>query len=252
MQNASIKTIKIKITNYCMNSCTFCIFHKRNSKLNIDNIVKIFSVVPNDWKGQILINGGEPTLHVDFIKMSEYIRKLYPENRLGLGTNLRLFEKSSKRIEEIFNAITELYDLFQIGCDLEHNNIDIVEKLVPVLRNKNKDVYINCLKDFSNEQIDKKLLMLDERYGSLTKFSSVFNHNENITEHNKNKKQLCKKRQRDILIDADGEIYFCFQQSFETSLGNIKNLSQNKLYSVFFETTIDYSYNACYKCSFYE
>lgn len=64
--------------------------------------------------------------------------------------------------------------------------------------------------------------------------------------------ELCKKRQREILIDADGEIYFCFKQSFEKSLGNVKDMSVSDIHKIFFETEINYFYNACIKCPYYE
>lgn len=247
-----INTIKIKITNFCMNNCSFCIFHKRTNQLSFEVVDKIINSIPEIWQGQLVINGGEPTLHKNFIQISELLRNKFPKNRFGLGTNLRIFEKQTKKSTNIFNAIIKNYDLFQIGCDAEHKNIEIVEKLVPIFRHNNKDVYINCIEEYSNIEINKRLKNLDNNFGSKTLFSPVLNHNEHTILEAVNEKQLCKKRQSDILIDADGEIFFCFKQSFEKSLGNVKNANIKELHSIFFETNIDYMYNACYKCSYYE
>lgn len=246
-----IKTIKIKITNFCMNNCSFCIFHDKTEELKFHDIIKIIKAIPKIWKGQIILNGGEPTLHKDFIAITKYIRNTFPNNRFGLGTNLKLFEFQNQKTRKVFETMISNYDLLQVGCDNEHKNIEIVEKLVPVLRKNGKDVYLNCINEFSDKTIKEKLKALDNNFGSKTAFSPVLNHNEHYIFEDIKHKQLCSIRQNDILIDADGEIYFCFQQSFEKSLGNVKKKGNKELYSIFFETNIDYLYSACNKCPYY-
>ena len=245
-----LKTIKLKINSICMNSCRFCVFHNSKERLELADIRKILNVIPSTWRGQILINGGEPLLHANILQISHFLAQNFPNNRRGIGTNLRYFEICSIKKKKMFDKLVEYYDLFQIGCDDEHNNIDVVGKLVPIIMNFKKDVYINAITEFCNRKTAKRLLDLQMKTGCEVNFSPVFDHSNNHFSQNETKeiKSLCKKRNSDVLINSDGEIYKCFKQDFSISLGNIKNLEELDIKQILFVKDIDFPYFACNLC----
>lgn len=248
----TLETIKIKINGSCMNRCCFCIFNNDSRILTITDIEKVLGAVPDDWRGQILINGGEPTLHTNIIEIGEYLSTCCQDSRLGLGTNLRIFEKNSPKSDSIFKSIIDHYDLVQIGCDDEHRNLEIVESLVPVLTSNGLEVYINCIQEYATEETVLRLKELDNNSGSKTHLSNVLDHSrfhlEDITQIDK----LCARRQQEVLIGNDGEIYFCFKQDFLTSIGNIRKLQVDGISELLFHSKIKEPYYACSVCPHYE
>lgn len=248
----SLGTIKFKINGLCMNRCCFCIFNNDSRILSMEDIEKVLYAVPDDWKGQILINGGEPTLHENIISIGEYLSARYENSRLGLGTNLRIFEKKNPKSDSIFKSIIDHYNLVQIGCDDEHRNLEIVERLVPVITANGLDVYINCIQEYATEETVLRLKELDNISGSKTRLSSVLDHSRFHREDITHADKLCARRQQEVLIGNDGEIYFCFKQDFLRSIGNIRNLEVNEINELLFHSTIKEPYSACSVCPHYE
>ena len=248
----TLETIKFKINGSCMNSCCFCIFNNDSRILTIEDIEKVLDAVPDDWRGQILINGGEPTIHKNIIDISKYLSVRCESCRLGIGTNLLIFEKKSLRTDSILRSIIDHYDLVQIGCDDEHRNLEIVESLVPVLTANGLEVYINCIEEYATEATVLRLKELDNISGSNTRLSNVLDHSrfhrENITQVDK----LCARRQQEVLIGNDGEIYFCFKQDFLKSIGNVRDLQVDEINELLFHFKIKEPYNACSVCPYYE
>jgi cyclic pyranopterin phosphate synthase len=247
-----IETIKFKINGVCMNNCCFCIFNSDSRTLTIEGIERVLAALPKNWNGQILINGGEPTLHRDIVEMGEYLSTRFPDSRLGIGTNLKLFEKKEIKSDSIFESLLKYYDLVQIGCDDEHMNLKIVESIVPILTANGLDVYINCIEEYATKETILRLKTLDLKYGSKTRLSKVLDHslfhNENIKPVNR----LCARIQKEVLINNDGEIYFCFKQDFTKSAGNINNLGIAEIEKLLFYTPITEPFKACSICPYYE
>lgn len=248
----TIETIKFKINGVCMNNCCFCIFNNDSRTLAIEDIKKVLDALPRSWKGQILINGGEPTLHRNIVEIGEYLSARCQDSCLGLGTNLRLFEKKNLKSDSILKSVMNHYDLVQIGCDDEHGNLEIVERLVPILSANGLKVYINCIKEYATEETILRLKTLDFKSGSKTRLSNVLDHSRFHNEKIKTVKRLCTKHQKEVLIGNNGEIYFCFKQDFIKSAGNIKNLGTDEIEKLLFHTPIEETYQACGICPHYE
>jgi cyclic pyranopterin phosphate synthase len=247
-----IETIKFKINGVCMNNCCFCIFNNDPRILTIKDISKVLTALPKNWKGQILINGGEPTLHRDIMDIGKYLSTRFPDSRLGIGTNLKLFEKKELKSDSIFTSLLQYYNLVQIGCDDEHMNLEIVESIVPILTANGLDVYINCIKEYATKETILRLKALDLKYGSKTRLSNVLDHSLFHNENINLAKRLCARNQKEVLVNNDGEIYFCFKQDFTKSAGNINNLGIDDIEKILFHTPITEPFKACSICPYYE
>lgn len=246
----SLRTVKLKINGRCMNRCCFCVFNNRSEQLEDGDVSRLLRVIGKEWKGLLVINGGEPTIHPRFQEISYVLAGDARANRRGVGTNLRLFERRSSQSERIWSTILDCYDIVQIGCDDEHRNLDVVEQRVPELRSAGKEVYIQCAAEFASRRTHRRLRELDDQTGSRTRFTQVTNHgNYRASDPVPPRKFLCDKRRREVLIDCDGEIFFCFQQDFSTSEGNFFQLDDTELRHLIFNRVPTEPYRSCPDCS---
>lgn len=252
-----LKTIKFKINGICMNKCRFCIFHDNPARLDYRDMDKVMGVFPRDWRGQILINGGEPVLHPDIADISARLASNHTRQRRGIGTNLLYFKNRNAARQSLFTHILACFDLFQIGCDDEHKNIDVVERIVPEIIAAGKEVYINCLLEYCSKDTRARLEKLDQQHGSVTRFVHAKDYTALARMHlDRNLDTLerapCSRRYKEVLIDCDGKIFFCFNQEFADSSGNIHDMTNNALRQVLFEDEIKYPFRACKSCQFYK
>lgn len=243
-----LQTVKLKINGACMNRCSFCRFHGRPERLTCDEVARVVGTLPEGWRGQVLINGGEPTLHPDFEAISRLLKDRWPHLRRGVGTNLRLFERQSTRAARAWQSVLDCYDLVQIGCDDAHHNIDIVERLVPRLRDAGLEVYINSLRGQVGERTSMRLQRLDASTGSTTRLSPVFDHNSPRAPHPEASRGLCAKRRREVLVDCDGKIYFCFHHGFARPIGDLHTLEPAQLADLLLSEDPRATYQGCQHC----
>ena len=99
--------ILFKITSRCNDNCDFCIerkfMKKKRADLSFEEIKKNFEYLNNEFKlDYVVITGGEPTLHPDFLKIIDYFHKRNIEFRVI--TNLLKFgdEKFFQKILPYF------------------------------------------------------------------------------------------------------------------------------------------------------
>lgn len=251
-----LSTVKVKINGRCMNSCRFCTFHGRSETLEVEHLERVLAALPEGWTGQVLVNGGEPTLHPRFVEMAERLGTLRPGCRVGVGTNLRLFERGTEgphrtsRIEACWDALLRCFDLVQVGCDDEHRNIDVVERLVPLLRHNGIDVYLNCMAEFASERTRTRLRALDATTGSSTRLCSVTPRTRSATPvASADEGALCVKRGRELLVDCDGAIYFCFNQELEVPVANLHRTGDTALRALARTYVPPAPFRACSSCS---
>ena len=131
--------IMIDITNACINQCgncmRFCGYYDKPFYMDFDYFKKVVDSL-HDFKGQIGIIGGEPTLHPDFVKMVEYIRDTYPYKKTNnffrnpvkdinsyiLNTNVdndgkfKLFTcANTQQFYDNFELIDDVFDTFRFN-----------------------------------------------------------------------------------------------------------------------------------------
>jgi len=231
-----VQTIKVKINGRCMNACRFCTFHGRPERLEWAHVARVLHAAPEGWTGQVLVNGGEPTLHPSFVAIAQALHALRPGCRVGVGSNLRLFERMaegfvvSPRVLARWKVMLACFDLVQIGCDDEHRNLDVVVRLVPELRARGVDVYLNCLLEAASEGTLARLRALAERTGCHVRFSHITPRGtQRRSESEPASDVLCAKRCRELLVDCDGALHFCFNQELERPVGNLHALDDEAL-----------------------
>jgi len=246
-----LQAVKLKINGRCMNSCRFCVFHSRDELLELADVQRVVEALGEHWRGQVILNGGEPTIHPRFVEIAEGLNAMAPGLRRGLGTNLRLFEAHRPTRQREWCTVISCFSLVQVGCDDEHANIDIVELRVPELRAEGLEVYINCLDGYYSARTRDRLLALDARVGSRTRFSSPLVHaNFSADKPHPDARYLCDKRRREVLIDCDGSIYFCFHQEFIEPAGNLHHLDWRPLADLLLLGAPERPYRACAACPY--
>jgi GTP 3',8-cyclase len=245
-----VKVIKLKINGICLNSCSFCMFHENKSRLSLGDVERVFNQIQSLNIPLIVINGGEPTLHPEFEAISKFLRSRFKGKiKLQIGTNLRLFENRSPRLNNIYEAMVSTYDRISIGCDAEHKNIDIVEKTVPDLRNRGLEVSITTVEGYSDNSLLERLELLSEKYSARVRVSQVNHFSQDNNEKSLN--HLCMLRRDTALIDCDGAVYFCSYQELEKQVFNIHSVPDCELNDRLFNYVPKELYKYCVDCHRY-
>lgn len=126
-----LKRIYLLITNKCNLTCTMCIRgENQNKEMRFEEFKEIFDK-ENTSDIEIVITGGEPTLHQNFIKFVEYSSKKF--KKVLIATN--------GMINEYIDAIKDIENImFQISLDGDrenHNNIrgkDSFDKIIKTIK----------------------------------------------------------------------------------------------------------------------
>lgn len=201
--------VKIKITNRCNRRCSFCVFNEK-SNLSTDLSFDDFKFIVNRIKeldfDKIHINGGEPTIHRDFIKMIEYVKTEIPNKIMVLGTNCIEMSKDL----ELLEFVKRNFDEVCIGCDDEHRNIEQVKFCIEELKKGiNKVVVINSLRNYLSPEVEEQIKKVSKKYGCI--------YVENDEYHNRKGKPvnklngLCNQNgKRVLMIQENGNCYRCF------------------------------------------
>lgn len=166
----------------------------------------VLDILKNLSFQKLHINGGEPLVHKEFREMTLCAKERFPEKILVLGTNLVLLEGR----EDIIRFVRKHYNEVLIGCDDEHNNIDALERVIPLLKqNEDLVVVINSLVEYTCEDVFKRIDRLKEQFGIIAVRNYVY-HNRTGPAVNNLKKGLCAKQNTVILIQENGDFYRCF------------------------------------------
>ncbi|MDD4082827.1 MAG: radical SAM protein [Sphaerochaetaceae bacterium] len=241
----SIDSFKIKITPKCTRHCSYCIFNDNNSKeMAIKEFNKILEKGKQFHFNKIFINGGEPTIHSEFITISQTLRKNFPHKEKILGTNCTVLFYSDKLLKEAIKS----YDTFLIGCDDEHNNTKEVLKIVPKLRYAKKTVVINTVTSHVSKRLNKLIDKLCKKTGSIHIHNQV-HHSQTDKQKNRIKK-ICKKYlHKTLLVDVNGNCHRCYN-AVEKNNPEFNIKDNNFKEKLFCEPKNPY--NFCYYCDEYD
>jgi len=245
-----LEKIKFKINNTCMNECSFCQFNNNPEKLYVKDLNDFFNKISKNnfiKFRRIIINGGEPTIHPEFLDISKYLKDRFEGNKIiQLGSNLKLFEISNKNTQKRLEAIFETYQKVSIGCDDEHQNIDIVEKLIPEFYRRRIKININSINGYYSNKTMHRLLNLKKKYGVNLMFSPLAHYWED--KPFLGNPGLCRDRRRDFLVNCNGDAFFCYQQELMKPVFNIHCIDQKVLNYYLFEYIPSKKYNFCMNC----
>lgn len=105
----------IAIWNRCNNHCIMCTnYHSFQEESTLpysfENIFERWGNLPLKQTEVLSLTGGEPTIHPDFFKIIKRFTKLYPNNKIAIATNGRLFAYSqfTKKLLKYRNLILEI------------------------------------------------------------------------------------------------------------------------------------------------
>lgn len=202
--------IKVKITNRCNRDCCFCVFNsiETGHDLSFEKYKIIIEKLKKLQFDKFHINGGEPLIHPQFVEMTKYAKEAFPNVKMVLGTNAILLNNA-----DIFNFVSDYYDEICIGCDLEHKNIEYVEKAVPQILNRNNNIkiIINSIIEYANSTFFERLNALKARFKEQiilvknnvyhVKEGKPINHLTNLCVNNSS---------GNLLIQENGQCYRCF------------------------------------------
>ena len=248
---ARAATIKIKINNQCINQCSYCLFNGSNDKLRLSDIDYFLNIIQGVDYYRIIINGGEPLIHPDYLAIIDNLASYRNQVRLELGTNLIPFTYHKYIRQEYLEKTINTFSRFQIGCDDEHKNIDIVERFVPILVRNNREVAINSINGFYSEKTRSRLEKLKNEFG-ITLYYSELAHEYKAREKRNTELSLCRFRHCELLLNSNGDGFFCYQQEFESPLFNIFKDKSSKILRAITTDEIGYPFKFCTYCAKYK
>jgi len=274
---------QIELTHSCNLACDYCYMNsklyskKLFNKISTSKLLDKLGQLRDKGVLEIGITGGEPTLHPDFDKISQYALKNFESveiitNGVNYETIYNLIKLSNKYKHKL-NLSMSFNMWYRNFDELWNNNFYIVKaikKIKPL-----QPIRIICTDyKYSKKKtkiVEKKLLELGAKAVDYSYVSPIGRAKNKITEmyyinkykqHKKNDKRVFTANQRNCgllfkhsAIDPKGNIRPCALFSDQIVLGNIftdKNIddfiSKNiKLYNLFAPNKI-----ICKGCNFYD
>lgn len=215
--------LKLKINGLCVRDCSFCPFHHDPSLLEVAHLEKLFSLWPEPTYEQLVINGGEPTIHPRFDEICTFLRGLETGGAsLEIGTNLVTVADGSPRARKLLDTMLQTFGRFRVGCDDEHRNIDILERLAPEILKAGRGIIVNAVVDHCGEDVRKRLRRLWEDHGVKVLRSQLM-HDVRQTPRLREQGAPCLLRLRELVFDCNGDAFFCCDQEFEKPAFNLKD-----------------------------
>ncbi len=202
-----LTTAKIKITTKCNRDCDFCIFAARNEGVNMPmaTVRAVLGRLATIPYRQLHINGGEPTVHRDFVAISEAAREAAVGRVMVLGTNAITIARNRR----LRDAVLACYDQVLIGSDDEHDNDEQVARVVPLLRAAGKTVVVNSVLEGISPDRLRRLADLCAEHGAIHVTNHV--HHIDVGQPENVLAGLChRNRDRHLMIAEDGQCYRCF------------------------------------------
>jgi MoaA/NifB/PqqE/SkfB family radical SAM enzyme len=243
--------VKVKINGVCVNRCRFCIFHSDRRRLEVRDLDHFFGLFERPNFQSILINGGEPTIHPSFVDICRFLRERFRGRaRLVVGSNLIPLGRDSRRYQNALAALCETFDHVEVGCDDEHRNITVAERLIPELLGAGLSVAINVMEDYCSVETRERIISLIGRYGVDVNFSGI-HHQYAGRETRRDLSAPCRKRAQHLVLNCNGDAFFCFHQEMETPLFNIFDVSRER-FNYFLNEYVPDSYRFCGCCPLYE
>ncbi len=243
--------IKIKINGLCNNRCVFCPFHSDPDKLEVKDLAHFFDMIEKPRYRRIDINGGEPTVHPRFLDICDFLNERFKGRvALHLGTNLIPMARRTGKFSEMFDVVLNTFDMLSVGCDDEHGNIDELEQLGPEIVKAGCLLSVNVMQDYCSDETKARILALKKRLGFNVSFSAVHHFYEERTVLN-DTMAPCSRNVHELMMNCNGDVFFCFHQEFEEPLFNLFTVSKEEL-NYYLNDHIPEPYQFCAYCPLYK
>lgn len=244
---------KIKINGYCPNRCCFCPYHDDPRRLNVKDLVRFFDMIEKPKFRRIDINGGEPTVYPEFMEICDFLRERFKGKvALHLGTNLIPLSHRGKKakLANMFDKVMDTFDMISVGCDDEHENIDHLEELAPEIVKAGKRLCVNVLDEYCSEEIRARIIAVKKKTGMGLTFSG-----EDHFVHEgppKNDASIpCRSIVHELVVDCNGDAFFCFHQEHEIPLFNLLTVNKEEL-NYYLDEHMPEPYRFCSHCAHYK
>lgn len=245
--------IKIKINGQCVNRCAFCKFHSDRRRLEVEDLEGFFNKIESPRYNRIDINGGEPTLHPHFSEICDFLKNRFKGKQvLYLGTNLIPLARratGSAAFKERYRKALDTFDVISVGCDDEHHNIDALEQLGPEIIQSGHLLFVNVVKAYCSPRTKRRILALKHRLGMKVFFSDVhhfYADRQMLTDRT----LPCNRRVKELLIDCNGDTFFCFHQEVEQPIFNLHTVTPEDLH-YYLNDYLPEPYRFCGCCTCY-
>jgi hypothetical protein len=245
-----VKTVKFKINGRCVNKCRFCLFHSDPRLLEVKDIERFFDMVGRKNFNHLVVNGGEPTIHPRFSDICIYLKEHCRDRMLlTLGTNLIPFSWSRGRYTNLKETVFETFHTLEVGCDDEHRNIDQLERLAPEIVGAGIRLFVNVMPEYCSDATKGRILAIKDQCDIAVGFTEL-HHFYDARPIINDPSVPCQKRAENLLIDCNGDVFFCFSQEMEKPIFNLFNVSREEL-EYFIEQYDPKSYQFCSCCPKY-
>jgi hypothetical protein len=242
--------IKLKINGVCVNKCVFCPFHSDPHRLEPEDLCHFFDMMEKPNHHWIIINGGEPTIHPRFLEICAFLKERFKgRNFLALGTNLIPLARPFGKYPKIYRTILDTYERIEVGCDDEHRNIDILERLAPEIIQSGLWLDVNVMSQYCSDSTKHRILALRDRLNFNVTFSGVHHYYKDQPVVN-NVSTPCRKRTQYFALHCNGDGFFCFHQEMEKPLFNLFTVTPEKL-NYYLNEYIPEPYHFCASCDRY-
>jgi hypothetical protein len=245
-----VSTIKFKINGRCINKCRFCPFHNDPYLLEVKDIAYFFDMAGRKPFKHLVVNGGEPTIHPRFSDICIYLKEHCKDRMLvSLGTNLIPLSWSRGRYTNLKETIFETFHRIEVGCDDEHRNIDYLERFGPEIVEAGIKLSVNVMPEYCSEATKGRILALKALYDIKVTFTELHHYYESRPILN-DTSTPCQKRARDLLINSNGDAFFCYKQEMESPLFNLFTVTREEM-GYFLEQHDPQRYRFCDCCPRY-
>jgi hypothetical protein len=245
-----VKMVKFKINGRCVNKCRFCLFHSDPHLLEVNDIARFFEMVGRKNFQHVVVNGGEPTIHPRFSDICIYLKEQCKGRMiLSLGTNLIPFSWSRGRYTNLKETVFDTFNRLEVGCDDEHRNIDYLERFVPEIVGAGIELFVNVMPEYCSDVTKRRILALKDHYNIDVGFTELHHYYESRPIIN-DTSLPCKKRVDKLLIDCNGNVFFCYNQEMEKPIFNLFNVTKEEI-EYFIEQHDPQRYQFCNCCPKY-
>jgi hypothetical protein len=242
--------VKVKINGRCVNRCCFCPFHSDPHLLEADDLTRLFDMIERPRFHRIDINGGEPTLHPRFAEIAALLRQRFGGRVvLHLGSNLIPLAPRGPRARRRLQVALDGFDMLSVGCDDEHRNVHCLEQLAPEIVGSGRLLCVNVMEQYCSADTRRRILAVRDRVGMRVSFSQV--HHFYAERPRPNDTSVpCRHRTRELLVNCNGDAFFCFHQEMEAPLFNLHTVTRDAL-NWYLNDYLPEPYRFCAACPCY-
>ncbi len=161
------KMIQLEITNHCPFACPQC--YKKllsDQDMNLSQIIAYIDECADKGTSLFVLNGGEPFLHKDFIKIAEYLtnKKVYFNCfTSGYAFNTGVFEYVNSGYFKLYISLNGSNEKIN---SLSRDGFEYAVNAIKVLSNSNTPFFINWVARHDNVYDFPRMIELAKEYNA--------------------------------------------------------------------------------------